>query len=141
MKMNELPLEGDKILLTAAQVADWRAQYANLSAERDGISARIAKLEEKLQAVALLTGTTIAAILGDSDDDDDGVKESLTAAIKRVVGGAGKPVSRQDIRSALSEDSELADRLKRSPNSFYNAMSRLLKRDEIRQDGERFTLA
>jgi hypothetical protein len=139
MKMSELPL-GDKVLLTAAQVTQWRDEYSSLSDQRDAISAKLAKLEEKLAAVALITGTSVPAILGVADEDEETSRESLTAAVKRVIRTAGKPMSRHDIRVALLADPEWGDRLRRSPNSFYNAMGRLAGREEIKQEGERFRL-
>ena len=140
MKM-ELPF-GEKVLLTSAQVSQWRDEYAALSEQRDTIAAKLGKLEEKLNAVALLTGTSMAALLGDAEDEDDGTaRESMTVAIRRVLAASERPLTRLDIRTALSLNPDMAERIRRGPNTFYNAMNRLLRRAEIRQEGERFTAA
>lgn len=133
-----------ELVLNPAVIEGWRADRGKLVAEREKIDAGIADLDARINAAALLMGWPIEEGRPSNPEDEfepvDVEAENMPAAIVRVLTTATRPLTRAEIKGYLRKDQQLAARLDRTPNAFYNGMKRLLKRTAITQAGERFTV-
>lgn len=144
MNMTDLPLTpAATVLLTSADVEQWKAERAKLQAQQAELAQRLSEVERKLAAAAVFLAEDLMEDASDSASEaepDDDERHNLTGAIKRVLGDFDRPLSRLAIRYELAKDEVFKDRLSRNPNSYYNALKRLVARGDVVQEGERFRL-
>jgi hypothetical protein len=143
MKMIASPLApNDQVLLTTGRVEQWKAELTTAIEARDSAESLISDLMERLEAAALISGVSFEELIGDPatrDAQSADPGEPMTDAIVRVLKAAGAiPLTRAEMRDELRKDERLAARLERTPNSFYNAIKRLMAREKIAKRGEKF---
>ena len=103
----------------------WKAERLELVRQREKIDGQIADIEARINAGALLLGWPEEASSDPNDEFEaiEGIAENMPTAIVRVLTTATRSLTRAEIKGYLGQDEQMARRLDRTPNAFYNGRS------------------
>ena len=125
-----MAVEQDRILLTERQVAVWREEKRKLETAISSTHQKLAEINKKLEAVAVLSGEEPASLnpaeSTRSEATDSG--ESLPNALERIARQAPAPLTKAQLRKQLAEEGFSGERL---GNYFYTCIKRLKDRQRI----------
>lgn len=132
------------ILLTLEQVREWQREMDDLMGQEAKLRERRAFIQKRLDAAAVFFDPAQFQSRKESsrsliDDKRSGQpaagSDSLTLidAIERVVVEAGVPLTNAQIKRKLAGTGFDVSRLEDSPNYFYTATKRVVKRGSIRK--------
>lgn len=130
--MTNLP---PSISLSAADVQAWRDECVQIEGRIEQLSEKLQGLKQKIAAAEILLPQTANGV------PDTGT-ESIKNWIDLVLFALGKADGGRTQRYILEfgKNTPLADRIKRTPNGLYNAVSRLVGRGQVVRHGDLFYL-
>ncbi|MFZ5717986.1 MAG: hypothetical protein ACOY5Y_00815 [Pseudomonadota bacterium] len=147
----------ESAILTPDQVRDLVSEVTRAREEKRRADARLEEAERRLSALEVLIGTrrieeivgatkavpvptpTHAALRGGNASAaqaaNQGVEVAWTDWIVEQVTAFGGQATSQMLVDAARADPRVSDRFKRTPNGYYNAVSRVLGREQIKKVG------
>jgi hypothetical protein len=135
-------IESASSLLTTEQVILWRDERAEVVEQIAGLEAKLALLDRKLEAVALLLPDIAKLLLRDpSDPFEKPVHErAWTDIVLALINDERGGRTARWFREAALNDPLLAERHEASPTGMHNALSRLAARGELEKRGNLYYL-
>ena len=120
-------------LLTTEQVILWRDERANVADEIESLQVKLASLDRKLEAVALLLPDLARKLFGHRSDDDAKPlhEQPWTSIVLSLVDGEKGGRTARWFREKVVADPDLSERFTASPTGLHNALSRLASRGEL----------
>ena len=113
----------------------WRDECVVIEARIAQLSAKIQELKQKIAAAEFLLPAMAPGAQTAGADSIKNWTDLVLFALEKADGGRT-----QRYMLEFGQNTPMADRIKRSPNGLYNAVSRLLGRREIVRHGDLFYL-
>jgi hypothetical protein len=131
-----------EVLLTSDDIRRWQEEIRRWEATKAEADQHIGELRRKLDAAALITGTSTLMASAEvlrASKTDDGEPETMSVAAKRLLAGMGEP-GRSPSHAALQTELRKIDRFrdmldKNNGAYYYTMINRLVKRGEVRKIG------
>lgn len=143
MNMTPTDISQGELVFSYDDAAKMAANYKDLLERRKALEAQIDAVETRLHAAALLFEVPFETLVGEKKADSvvpEASPAAMTDSIVQVLKASHRPLTRVEIKERLAKNEVLAKRLERTPNSFYNALKRLIAREHVTQDGDRFSV-
>lgn len=133
-------MDSSRALLTSDQVEKWVAERADVARRHAELSALLADLDRKLEAVSFLLPTAKAEALLHPEKVKPRTEMTFAELALEVLGSADRGFTPADVRNILKADPEVGKRTWESANGVTNALSRLALKDEVVKQQGRYYL-
>jgi hypothetical protein len=134
---------GSEVLLTSSDVRRWQEELQKQENIKAAAETRIEEIRKKLDAAALLSGTSFPQFLADNPAEIEN-EESMAEAATRLLGGFQRAITHQELQTSLRAIPKFREMLEKNKGAYYYTMvRRLLKSDppKLRKVGKKIRLA